>query len=77
MIYIFRCQKCNKVHEFELGMNDPRPATCSCGGELTRKFTSPNIVYRGSGFYSIDKRLAPVHPLDYDNTVHTPADLKG
>jgi putative FmdB family regulatory protein len=77
MIYIFRCRKCGEVKEYELGMDDPRPTGCSCGGTLVRKFTSPNVVYRGSGFYNTDKRLTPVHPLDYDSTVHTPADLKG
>ena len=37
-----------------------------CGGELERIFPSPNIVFKGSGFYSVDKRLTPVKPIDYN-----------
>ena len=77
MIYIFRCRKCNGTQEADLPIGAAHPATCECGGELQRRFTAPAVVYRGSGFYSNDKKLTPVSPLDYDNTVHTPADLKG
>lgn len=75
MIYIFRCRKCEQEIEVELGSNELRPQECECGGQLRRVYTVPNVVYRGSGFYSVDKRLTPVNPLDYDRTVHTPSDL--
>lgn len=35
-----------------------------CGGELVRVYDAPSVVYKGSGFYSTDKRLTPVHPDD-------------
>lgn len=35
-----------------------------CGGELERIFSTPNVIFIGSGFYSVDKRLTPVDPLD-------------
>jgi predicted nucleic acid-binding Zn ribbon protein len=39
-----------------------------CGGELVRVYDSPNIIYRGSGFYHTDKVLyEPENPLDMDD----------
>ena len=77
MIYIFRCRKCAKTFEQDLPINAERPSTCECGGTLQRVYTAPAVHYRGSGFFSNDKKLVPVHPLDYDADVHTPEDLKG
>ena len=77
MIYIFRCRKCNKTQEVDLPIDAAHPTKCKCGGELRRVYTAPAVHYRGSGFYSNDRKLTPVHPLDYDTDVHTPADLKG
>lgn len=37
-----------------------------CGGQFDRIFDVPNIVYRDSGFYTVDKRLTPVLPEDYN-----------
>ena len=65
MKYIFRCRNCGETHEYELGMNDERPRLCRCGGDYQRVFTSPNVLYRGSGFYSTDKKYTKVHPMDY------------
>jgi predicted nucleic acid-binding Zn ribbon protein len=39
-----------------------------CGGEIVRVYDSPNIIYRGSGFYHTDKVLyEPENPLDVDD----------
>jgi len=69
MIYIFRCRNCGETQERELKMAAPKPTGCRCGGELIRVYTPTNVIYRGSGFYSVDKRLQPTHPLDYDPAV--------
>jgi putative FmdB family regulatory protein len=38
-----------------------------CGGELVRIFDSPNIHYRGSGFYATDKwQYEKQKPEDYN-----------
>jgi putative FmdB family regulatory protein len=57
-VYIFRCQKCGQVVEVEHSFNQPHPKKHkNCGGRLHRQFAPPYIIYKGSGFYSTDKRL--------------------
>jgi len=57
MIYTFRCKQCNETTEVEHSINEPHPTICVCGGKLRRVFNKPNVHYRGSGYYSTDKKL--------------------
>jgi len=70
MKYLYKCGNCKEVQEIEKGMTAPHPTLCRCGGELQHIFTPVSAIYRVSGFYSVDKRVTPVHPLDYDPQVH-------
>lgn len=57
MVYTFRCRKCAQDVEVEHKINEPHPKTHKgCGGQLVRKFQAPSVVYKGSGFYTTDKR---------------------
>lgn len=54
-IYYFRCKTkgCENEGTFSLEhpFGAPHPNECPvCGGMLTRRFTAPNVHYRGSGF---------------------------
>ncbi len=67
MRYTFRCKRCGRVTVAEHGMKEPHPIVCTCSGELQRVFDRPNVVYKGSGFYSTDKALYdPIKPEDYN-----------
>lgn len=77
MQYMFRCQKCLQTVEINHLIHEPHPTQHeNCGGTLTRIFSTTNVIYRGSGFYSVDSRLKPVDPIDYDSTVHCASDLR-
>ena len=59
-VYIFRCQRCGQDVEVEHSFDQPHPKKHkNCGGRLQRQFAPPYIIYKGSGFYSTDKRLDP------------------
>lgn len=56
--YTFRCRKCSHGVVVEHSMSEPHPRWhAGCGGELVRVFDVPEVVYKGSGFYTTDKRL--------------------
>jgi putative FmdB family regulatory protein len=57
-VYQFSCDGCKQDVELTHGFNKPHPKKHKgCGGKLKRKFTAPDIVYKGAGFFSTDKRL--------------------
>jgi putative FmdB family regulatory protein len=57
-VYTFRCRKCQEDVEIEHKASEPHPKKHKgCGGALRRTFSTPEIVYKGSGFYHTDKRL--------------------
>lgn len=64
--YVFECPS-HGVTEKVLGFHDPKPELCECGEPLKRKYTPPNIIYVGSGFYTTDKVLYDYNPLDDDD----------
>jgi putative FmdB family regulatory protein len=66
--YIFQCRKCGKIVSSIHGFDEPHPTNCECGGELQRRFSNPNVVFKGSGFYTNDKLLTPVKPDDYNSS---------
>lgn len=79
-LYTFKCEKCGEIVRYTQGFFDVRPTKCEvpkfdkngkvtlCGGKLIRQYDSPNVVYRGSGFYHTDKVLSdPIKPEDMDD----------
>lgn len=57
-VYTFGCSKCQQNVEVEHGFNQPHPKRHKgCGGTLKRTFNMPQVVFKGAGFYSTDKRL--------------------
>ncbi len=55
-VYVFKCSECEAVFEKRLpyGHADEQ-VTCPKGHHLVRRvYTSPSVVYKGSGFYSTD-----------------------
>ena len=63
-VYTFRCRKCQQIVEAEHKIWEPHPVRHQkCGGLLVRTVdASVEVVYKGSGFYSTDKRLDKPEP---------------
>jgi putative FmdB family regulatory protein len=58
--YEYRCKDCSHELEAQQSFTDDPLTTCpSCGGTLRKKFSSPGISFKGSGFYKTDSRSAP------------------
>ena len=55
-IYVYQCQ-CGETREVIHAMGDKPEVEClSCRGPMTRALAAPNIQFKGSGFYSTDKK---------------------
>jgi putative FmdB family regulatory protein len=55
--YEYRCKDCSHELEAQQSFSDDPLTTCpSCGGPLRKKFSSPGISFKGSGFYKTDSR---------------------
>jgi putative FmdB family regulatory protein len=50
--YLFRCAKCFESWQVESRMSEdvPEPPVCECGAVMKRRWTSPGIVLKGSGW---------------------------
>ena len=59
-VYTYRCQNCGVQFEKTQKFNDLPLARCpECRrGKVTRLLQTPNIVFKGSGWYATDQRLA-------------------
>ena len=56
-IYDYECRNCGHKVEVLHGVNDPGPTACErCGGQMRKLFSTPAIVFRGSGFAKKDFR---------------------
>jgi len=65
MIYEFICRECSARVVIDHPLTQAHPRThAGCGGRLRRSFTAPNIVYRGSGFFTTDKALYPKEEIE-------------
>ncbi|HEY3396793.1 MAG TPA: FmdB family zinc ribbon protein [Armatimonadota bacterium] len=56
-MYDYKCEKCGHRFEVEHGLNDPAPKTCvakGCGGQVSRVFTAPAIMFKGKGWHVND-----------------------
>ncbi len=56
--YRFHCNDCGREFDVRLKMGDSGPDVhCPEGHTHVRKvFTTPHIIYKGSGFYTTDHR---------------------
>ena len=55
--YEYRCKACGHQLEVQQSFSDDPLTECpSCGGLLKKKFSSPGISFKGSGFYKTDSR---------------------
>jgi len=63
--YKYRCQNCGIELELKQHMlDDPIKVCPACDGELARVIQSPNVIYRGTGFYSTDNTPRDLEDLD-------------
>jgi putative FmdB family regulatory protein len=54
-VYDYKCQKCGVNVEYRRGFGEDREPTC-CNETMTRLWSSPSVIFNGSGFYSTDNR---------------------
>ena len=58
-LYDYECRNCGHRVEVLHGINDPGPTACErCGGAMRKLFSTPAIVFKGSGFAKKDFRDA-------------------
>jgi putative FmdB family regulatory protein len=56
-IYEYACTACGERTEAKQGFDDPPLEECLvCGGKLRKLYSPVGIVFKGSGFYSTDKK---------------------
>lgn len=50
--YVFRCGYCFESRQVEGSLSEdvPEPPVCECGKIMRRKWSSPGIVLKGSGW---------------------------
>jgi putative FmdB family regulatory protein len=53
--YEYKCIACNAIIEFQRGFGEDREPSC-CGSIMQRVWSSPGVLFNGSGFYSTDNR---------------------
>jgi putative FmdB family regulatory protein len=53
--YDYQCGVCSISVEFERGFGEDREPSC-CNQIMTRQWSSPGIIFNGSGFYSTDNK---------------------
>jgi putative FmdB family regulatory protein len=54
-IYDYKCGVCSISIEFERGFGEDREPLC-CNQTMTRQWSSPGIIFNGSGFYSNENK---------------------
>ena len=58
-IYGYRCSTCGHQFEVQQKMSDASLTTCpKCQGKLTKVIYPTGIIYKGSGYYTIDYKAA-------------------
>ena len=53
--YDYKCSVCSITTEFTRGFGEDREPIC-CNATMQRLWSSPGVVFNGSGFYSTDNR---------------------
>jgi hypothetical protein len=54
-LYDYKCNKCSISIEFERGFGEDREPVC-CSETMSRQWSSPGVIFNGSGFYSTDNK---------------------
>ena len=54
-VYDYKCVKCSITVEYQRGFGEDSEPIC-CGENMTRIWSSPGVLFNGSGFYSTDNR---------------------
>ena len=54
-VYDYKCNVCSSNIEFKREFGEDREPLC-CGAIMQRQWTSPGVLFNGSGFYSTDNR---------------------
>jgi putative FmdB family regulatory protein len=54
-VYDYKCSKCSTSLEFQRNFGEDREPSC-CGEIMQRVWSSPGVLFNGSGFYSTDNR---------------------
>ena len=50
-VFVFRCARCFESVQVESRVGDvPDAPTCPCGNVMSRKWSAPGVVLRGSGW---------------------------
>ena len=58
-IYEYACTACGERTEAKQGFDDPPLEECPhCGGGLRKLYSPVGVVFKGSGFYSTDKKAS-------------------
>ena len=56
-LYDYLCQSCSHKFELRQSFQDDAVASCpECGAESSRQFSAPQVIYKGSGFYTTDRK---------------------
>ena len=66
-IYTYMCRECDTLSDVRKSMLAADPETCpACGkASLYQKIHPPAIHFRGSGFYSADKKIDEITDPEY------------
>ena len=68
-IYEYECEGCNHRFELRQGFDaEPKESCPLCQSSSRRRFHSPTVIYKGSGFYTTD--YARKSPPNYDGNDH-------
>lgn len=54
--YVYKCQVCSVRLEVQHSMDDSFVESCVCGASMIRVLSPTTVMFKGSGFYSTDKK---------------------
>jgi putative FmdB family regulatory protein len=57
-LYSYTCKTCEVTSAISRSIHDPEviPACLKCDQPMQRQYSTPAVTFKGSGFYSTDKR---------------------
>ena len=69
-IYEYECEECACRFELKRRFDEDEGSPCcpQCRGKVRRLFSSPAIIFKGSGFYVTDSRSDSERPLEESKT---------
>jgi putative FmdB family regulatory protein len=64
-VYEYECSKCLARFEIQRGFHEEGEVCCpECGGKGQRIYTSPPLIFKGSGFYVTDHKKKEERPAE-------------